>query len=53
MLPSGDIDIASTGPTSTVSREFVRFADTVDAKTPSKPAFWWNGTAIVLYIYEY
>jgi hypothetical protein len=32
--------IASTGPTATVSREFVRSADAVDAKPPSKPVFW-------------
>ena len=57
MFPSDDSDIASagqSGPTATVSREFARFGDTVDAKRrPSKPAFWWNRTLIVLYIYEY
>jgi hypothetical protein len=31
---------ASTGPTATVSNEFVRFDDAVDDKPLSIPAFW-------------
>jgi hypothetical protein len=37
-FPSDDGGIASTGPKATVSREFVRFADGVDAKPASKTA---------------
>ena len=43
MFPSDDSGIASigqSGRTGAVSREFVRLADAVDAKPPSKPAFW-------------
>jgi len=40
--------IPSTGPTATVSEEFVGFADTVDVKPLSIPAFWLNETTIVL-----
>jgi hypothetical protein len=39
-FPSDDSGIASTGPTATVPREFVCFADAVDAKPPSRAAFW-------------
>jgi hypothetical protein len=39
---SDDSGIATTasGPTATIPREFVGFADAVDAKPPSKPAYW-------------
>jgi hypothetical protein len=45
-FPSDDSGIASTGPTATIPREFVSFADAVGAKPPSKPAFWSSYTSM-------
>jgi hypothetical protein len=43
---SGNSGIASAGPTATVPRAFVSFADAVDAKPPSKLAFWLSYTSM-------